>query len=108
MQRHKQLTRTTTLHRAGPRLKAWDRVRRQLKVEFEKRGIMTCELGLPGCQFDNNLSFAHRMKRRYITTEQELRVVILACVPCHSTIELQSHATMKNIVDNVIASRETL
>jgi hypothetical protein len=95
------------VNKRGPKTRAWERVRRALKVEFTAMGIQTCELRFPGCLFDDNLSFAHRMKRRFITTDEEMRVVILCCVPCHTTIELQSHATMRNVVDKTIAGRAT-
>ena len=93
------------IRRLGRKGREWARVRRQLKCEFVGRGITTCELRLPGCLIDNQLSFAHRYKRRHIATLEELRVVILCCVPCHNVIELNGEAKMCRIVNSVIAGR---
>lgn len=89
----------------GPRTKQWDRIRRQLKVEFLKRGIITCELRLPGCRVDDTLGFAHRFKRRFIAfaDEDELATVALLCNHCHDVIE--GHERMKEIIDSVIERR---
>jgi 5-methylcytosine-specific restriction endonuclease McrA len=93
------------INRRGPRTREWEKVRRSLKCEFTAKGITTCELRLPGCRFDDQLSFAHRVKRRFINTEEELRNVILVCIPCHNVMELQGHAKMARIFDSVIAKR---
>lgn len=58
----------------------------KLKVWFENKEITRCEL----CGSDNWLSFAHRKKRRYYRTVEELsdpNEVLLLCIPCHSKIE---------------------
>lgn len=68
---------------------AWDRLRAKLKKEFADKGITYCEM----CGRNDYLSFAHRIKRRYITDEQELRTVALLCMDnpdgqgCHSILE---------------------
>lgn len=100
------LSSKTPMRRDGRRTKAWEAARRKLKCQFVSMGIDTCELQFPGCAYDNELGFAHRYKRRFITTEEELHVVILACSRCHDVIELQGHAMMKKIVDSVIAKRD--
>lgn len=46
-------------------------------------GITRCEV----CGTDNYLSFAHRLKRRDITTDEELRTVALLCITDHERIE---------------------
>lgn len=97
---------TKGLNRAGKKGKAWAKLRRVLKCEFAARGLTICELQLPGCWHDNGLGFAHRYKRNLITSEDELRVVILACNPCHDVIEIAGHAKMKKLVDGVIRDRE--
>ena len=104
MQRHKQLTRTTTLHRAGPRVKAWDRVRRQLKIDFARRGIVACELRYEGCWIDNALGFAHAAKRRKLTPG-DLKTVVLTCAPCHDRIEVMAPDEMARIVGETIERR---
>lgn len=56
---------------------------RRLKELFLNKGITKCEI----CGTDNYLSWAHRAKRRYYNTVEELsdfNSVILACIPCHN------------------------
>lgn len=65
----------------------WNNARRVLKKEYEKRGIMTCELRFSGCYYNNFLSFAHRYKRNDPRCEHTFNGTILACIPCHEKIE---------------------
>lgn len=99
----------TAIKRNGRKVNDWIRVRRQLKAEFEARGITRCEFNLsPDCKRDNWLSFAHSKKRRFITTDAELRECALACTPCHNELDLRmTHAEMYDAVRNVIARRLT-
>ena len=74
------------------RQKEWDNIRRKLKIEFEEKGITTCEICLPGCKRDNFLSFAHQHKRTWYYDKPKLlgafEQVVLACIyPCYETIE---------------------
>jgi sugar phosphate isomerase/epimerase len=80
------------------RTKQWDKVRKNLKIEFEERGITYCEL----CGNNSFLSFAHKDRRRkyYSRTlgeeEEELgkfENVLLLCVPCHQKIEKDAELT---------------
>lgn len=80
--------------------KEWDVIRRKLKIEFEEKGITSCEIGLPGCKRDNFLSFAHRHKRIFYYSEEKKKLlgdfssVILCCTyPCHDTIEKDKELT---------------
>lgn len=114
MSRHSTLKPSTTpigrtqfLRRVGRRTRKWERVRRQLKCEFTARGITTCELRLPGCTYDDQLGFAHRLKRRHITTDEELRRVALLCSNCHQTLELNGEAKMCRVIDSLIARRKS-
>lgn len=97
------IKRRTALNKRGPKTREWDRVRASLKIEFMQRGDTACELRLPGCWRDNGLTFCHRVKRRFITTENELRVVCLGCMNCHRIIEDMDHAAMRNAVESAIA-----
>lgn len=80
----------------------WNAVRAKLKVEFERKGITRCEM----CGIGMFLGFAHRYKRRFITTEDELRICALLCVTCHEKIEYNGHENMKQAIDGIIAGRE--
>lgn len=53
------------------------------------------------------LGFAHRYKRRFITTAEELATVALLCVKCHETIEFSGHENMKNAIDAIIENRSS-
>lgn len=96
----------TPMKRKGKKTLAWDKVKRELKPQFERAGITTCELRRKQCTGNYFLTWAHRVKRRFITTDAELSTVVLACVNCHLEIEIMSHAAMKREVDSVIARRE--
>lgn len=52
------------------------------------------------------LSFAHRYKRRFITTDEELRVVALLCQKHHEEIEFSGHDEMYEAITAIINSRE--
>lgn len=84
--------------------KEWEKIRKELKKDFYKRGITKCELNYEGCWRDNALSFAHLDKRRNV---EDLREVVLACVPCHQKIEYIGRDNMRDILEKVIANRET-
>ena len=80
----------------------WHSVRRTLKVRFERDGITRCEQ----CNGNFALSFAHRYKRRFITTDEELATVALLCQKCHERIEFSGHEQMKDAIDTIIANRD--
>lgn len=103
-----RLTRKTQMKKGGHRTWQWARTRAKLKVRFERAGITRCELRVcTGCTGSHYLSFAHAVKRRFITTQQELEEVALACLACHQTIEAFNHEDMKSIVRLAISERET-
>lgn len=91
---------------------SWVSVRRTLKGSFAAASITTCELKYEGCWRNNNLSFAHALKRRHLVEGAEkgkpesVYTVILACVPCHQKIEVMGESTMKSIVMHVILNRK--
>lgn len=87
----------------GKRTKAWNAARKRLKVRFSAAGIERCEL----CGSTFAMSFMHRVKRRFITTPEELETVALGCVVCHDRIEKLPHEEMKEAIDKIIAARET-
>lgn len=79
----------------------WTVCRGRLKRIFEEKGITTCELMLPGCAYDNFLSFAHYHKRIWYKVRGregllgEFNQVLLACIPCHQKIEIDKGLTKK-------------
>ena len=73
----------------------WIKQRAKLKVEYEDRGITTCELRFEGCWFDNALGFAHRYKRGDPRCEHTFEGTLLACNPCHDKIEYDRQLTEK-------------
>lgn len=52
-------------------------------------GVTSCQM----CGRTSYLSFAHRLKRRYVTTQEELEIVALLCMDnpdakgCHNLLE---------------------
>lgn len=79
----------------------WANARRQLKVQFENLGLTRCER----CNGNFALSFAHRVKRRFITTAEELMTVALLCQKCHEQIEFSGHENMRIAIDAIIEKR---
>lgn len=85
----------------GKKSLAWDRTRAKLKRQFFEMNIVRCEK----CGSGFNLSFAHRLKRRFITDEAELMTVALLCVPCHTGIEHSGHERMYKAITALINNR---
>lgn len=59
----------------------------ELIPQFQEWGITSCEIGFDSCTKMTYLGFAHTKKRRFISSDEDLRRVVLACQPCHSTVE---------------------
>lgn len=74
------------------------RANKILKEIFENRGIIECELKLPGCWRNSALGFAHKEKRwKYIRWPEGLsdfNQVLLVCNPCHDIIEVDREKTL--------------
>ena len=85
----------------------WNRVRAKLKKRFYAMGITFCEM----CGRTDFLSFAHRLKRRFITTDEELEMVALLCMDnpqgkgCHNKLEHSSHEEMFERITEIIRTR---
>lgn len=92
--------------KAGKKTKAWEKARKVLKVEFERRGITSCECRLFGCWINNALSFAHIDKRRNLTTDEFKSAVVLACIPCHQIIEAWPREKMREYLEKIIKNRQ--
>lgn len=82
--------------------------RQKLKKRFFEMGITACEM----CGRTDYLSFAHRLKRRFITDERELEMVALLCMDnpngrgCHNRLEHSSHQEMFDRITEIIQRRE--
>ena len=76
-----------------------------LKKRFFDLGILACEI----CGRTNYLSYAHRQKMRYVTTEEEMKFVALLCMSgpdwkgCHDKLEYGDKQVM---YDTITAIRE--
>lgn len=86
------------MKRRGRKTLEWERVRRDLKREFSAAGITRCE----SCGSSFGLTFAHRLKRRFITTPEELRCAALLCHTCHEGVENTKHEQMFRMVTKII------
>ncbi len=95
--------RKAALPKLGRKGALWAATRNRLKVRFAAAGITRCE----HCGTDNNLGFAHRLKRRNITTQAELETVALICNEFHDQIEALPEAAMGAMVNLIIDARET-
>lgn len=89
----------------GKKTMAWEKARANLKQQFKKMNITSCELAFNGCLGDNYLGFAHKDKRRYLQPE-ELYEVCLACQKCHYYIERLPRPEMRAIIEAVINNRD--
>lgn len=85
------------------RAKLWEQVRPKLKAIFQASGILTCEL----CRGSFGLAFAHRLKRRFISTLAELHVVALLCAKCHQSLDegKGGHVEMFRVITELRESR---
>lgn len=91
------------LQPVGKKTKAWNDVRAELKIKFQRAGIMSCEIKRPSiCWKNNALTFAHPDKRINIAPE-DLHIVVLACTPCHQWIEPKKD--MEEIIERTIKAR---
>jgi hypothetical protein len=84
--------------------KDWRREWPSLKREFERAGIVRCER----CGTDRDLTPAHSLKRRHITSRTQMREVAILCVGCHAHYELQGEAKMYPAILAIIARRPDL
>lgn len=97
------------MRRVGKRGSEWESARRVLKSECLKRGIITCRLRLSRhCTPDNNLGFAHAVKRRKLSKLAEvgaphhIGTAVLACNTCHDLLERMSPEMMLETVMRAI------
>jgi hypothetical protein len=88
--------------RKTSKVNKWDKVRAELKKEFERLGVTCCEM----CGGNFALSFAHSLKRRFITTDEQLREVALLCQACHTRVEHSGHENMYDAITRVILNRK--
>ncbi len=89
----------------GNKTKQWNDDRQLLKVAFYKVGIINCEIKRKVCWKNTALGFAHLKKRRKLTKEDLLKVV-LGCNPCHSEIEVLPVEEMEKILQEIIDNRK--
>lgn len=94
------------LRKAGKKTKEWQAVwRHEVKPMLERAGITRCEFGYEGCWGGNGLTPAHSLKRRNITTPDQLKEVALACIVCHQLLDLMPEVLMTEKVKEAIANR---
>lgn len=86
----------------GRKGKADAKNRRELKAEFDRRGIRNCE----HCGTGFGLTFAHSLKRKDIKTAEQMKECALLCLPEHMRIEQLPPAEMAKEVRAYIAKRE--
>ena len=85
----------------------WNTTRAKLKKQFAAIGVTRCEM----CGRGERLSFAHRLKKRFITTQQELEQVALLCMDgpygqgCHTKLEHGPKQEMFDKISEIIRER---
>ncbi len=90
----------------------WNRVRKELKKEFDKRGIRHCEAHFRNCTVSAFLGFAHVLKRRHLgkwgspERATNIRDVALLCNNCHDSLELRGEVVGGREVERIIRARE--
>ena len=97
----------TPLKKRGKKVNEWEKVRRGLVKAFDRAGITRCELRYAGCWFNNALGFAHSLKRRNITTPEQMTECCLCCNICHDQIELLPENEMTFVVQEIIRNRKS-
>jgi hypothetical protein len=98
---------TTTLdvtERLSPkdRNKLWSLIQPKLKDAFRAANLVTCEI----CHGSAFLGLAHRLKRRYITTCDELSTVGNLCVLCHEKLEYGQKERMFRVITELREKNE--
>lgn len=95
------------LNKPGKKQKEWDKARAKIKLDFIKKGITSCEV----CHSTFNLSFAHAVKRRFISktatvgSAYHLETVALLCHTHHDMYENLPHEAMMNKIMVIIQNR---
>lgn len=89
----------------GKKTKASNKANVDMKKECQRLGIFICELQFEGCWRDPG-GFAHSLKRRNITTPEQLREAVLACNHCHDIIERWTEKEMGDLVRERLKARK--
>lgn len=93
-----------------PKGKLWLKVRKEIIADFERRGIMQCEMchSQPPTFERTILDLAHSKKRRCIKDLTELKEVALLCRHCHNFLETGTHEVMYQTITEIIKRRDGL
>lgn len=84
---------TKRMNQIGPKTAEWNRVRAELKVIFEAKGITRCQI----CLTDNFLGFAHCRKRRNLL-DGEIYHCALLCNEDHDKLEYGEPDVMHTVI----------
>ncbi len=90
----------------GPK---WQEIKPEVKNKFEEAGINSCEVRWEGCTGSYKLyrTFAHSLRRRRITTKEQMEEVLWACQHCHSILDARKEYETYAIVRKIISERIT-
>lgn len=83
----------------------WGYFRPLLKILFRGVGIESCELRWDNCTGWMYPTFAHSLRRRFISTTDEMQAVILACINCHTELDRLELDETEFIVNEIIKRR---
>lgn len=98
------------IKQSGKKTEQWREVRNDIRTKMLGMGIVRCELQWEGCLNNFTLGLAHSLRRRFITTNEELEEVILACVNCHEKLDYdhskeETYEIVKKVIEGRNASR---
>jgi hypothetical protein len=88
----------------GRKTREWEKIRRELKIRFERVGIISCEIRLKQCWGGYALSFAHTKKRADMLPG-DIEIAVLACAPCHTAVEGMKKDAMQSLLESIILER---
>lgn len=102
---HKKVKMPTAMKTVGKKTVDWVDARAILKTRFFVAHIVECEIKIKKvCWKNNALSFCHLDKRRRLTVEDLLKVV-LGCIPCHTIVEAMPVEEMRKLLQGIIDKR---
>lgn len=108
-----------SIKKVGKKTKAWEATKKELKPEYEKKGITFCEIGkyvnkylfkyrslIANNRHNFFLNYAHGDKRNNLKQGELKDLQVLSCIDCHTFIEKLPHEEMRKIVEDIIKKRE--
>lgn len=94
------------IKKAGKKTKEWAEARKEVIEYLADQSVTSCELAYEGCLGSSFLTLAHSLRRRKISSKEELKTVILACTHCHYILDGKPQKETEAIVIETIKNRK--